>query len=67
LPSLRPDDRPSCLHPFTEPQQRLFPVLHLHPEQHPALASQQPPLLLSQQPLHLGLHQALQQHPFLPP
>jgi hypothetical protein len=67
MPSLRPHDRPSCLRPLIEPQQRLFPVPHPHPEQHPALASQQPPFLLPQQPLHLRLHQALQQHPLLPP
>jgi hypothetical protein len=67
LPSLRPEDRPSCRHTLLEPQQRLFPVLHLRPEQHPALASQQPPFLLPQQPLHLHRHQTLQQHPFLLP
>jgi hypothetical protein len=67
MPSLRPDDRPSCLRPLIEPQQRLFPVLHLRPEQHPALASQQSPFLLPQQPLHSRLHQAPQQHPLLPP
>jgi hypothetical protein len=74
MPSLRPHDRPSRRHPLIEPQQHLFPVLHLHPEQRPALASQQPPLLLPQQPSRRPLEQdsfqprylGLEQPPLLP-
>ena len=68
--SFRTHDRPSCLRPFIEPQQRPLLALHLHPDPHPVLVSLRLPVLLPQRLSCLRPQQHLfpapKQFPFRP-